>query len=213
MRYAVAPDASRKSTFLHVWRLSERARLDVVPPTITDHAVLGRKYFAEAVRLNPQDARVLGFSGSLLLAEGRIHDDAKLSRKGYYTLRDSIDAWPEFNYFTAGYAMSSLPHDSARFREALEYQWRNLDVCAGKRIDRKRPDYSEFMALETTEGPKRACWNSWIAPHNFEGFFLNMGDMLVKAGDVDTAVQIYGTAKLVGLRRLEIPGHTGGAHP
>ena len=37
---------------------------------------------------------------------------------------------------------------------------------------------------------------SWIAPHNFEGFFLNMGDMLVKAGDWQTAQKIYANAKL-----------------
>ena len=52
------------------------------------------------------------------------------------------------------------------------------------------------MALETKEGQKRVCWNSWIAPHNFEGFFLNMGDMLVKSGDWQTARKIYANAKL-----------------
>jgi hypothetical protein len=52
------------------------------------------------------------------------------------------------------------------------------------------------MSSETKEGQKRVCWNSWIAPHNFEGFFLNMGDMLVKAGDWQTAQKIYANAKL-----------------
>ena len=52
------------------------------------------------------------------------------------------------------------------------------------------------MRLETREGPKRVCWNSWIAPHNFEGFFLNFGDMLVKAGQPETAVTMYGNARL-----------------
>ena len=52
------------------------------------------------------------------------------------------------------------------------------------------------MALETTKGQKRVCWNSWIAPYNFEGFFLNMGDMLVKAGQWQTAEKIYANAKL-----------------
>ncbi len=182
--------------FMHAWQLSERARLDPVPSTITDHAVLARKYLEESVRLDGRDARILGFYGALLLAEATIHKDEKLTRRGYYTLLDAIDAWPEFNYFTAGYAMSSLPYDSKRYAEALGDQWRNLDVCAGKRIDRRRPSYSEFMVQQTKEGPKRACWNSWIAPHNFEGFFLNMGDMLVKAGRTDTAEQIYAMARL-----------------
>lgn len=183
--------------WLHVWRLAERNRLGTtIPPQITDDAVLSRKYFEEAVKLDPKEARFLGFYASVLLAEGSIHHDEKLTRKGYYTLLDSIDAWPEFNYFTAGYSMAARPWDSARYKEALDYQWKNLDVCVGSTVDRQNPDYTKFMNLETREGVKRVCWNSWIAPHNLEGFFLNFGDMLVKAGQPDVAVKMYSNAKL-----------------
>lgn len=82
-----------------------------------------------------------------------------------------------------------------RFKEGLEWQWRNLDLCGQERIDRASPDYAKYLSLETTEGVKRVCWNSWSAPHNFEGFFLNMGDMLVKSGDWQTAKKIYANAK------------------
>ena len=54
----------------------------------------------------------------------------------------------------------------------------------------------KYMRLETKEGPRRVCWNSWIAPHNFEGFFLNFGDMLVKAGQPELAVSMYRNAQL-----------------
>jgi hypothetical protein len=182
--------------WLHIWRLSERARLQSIPATSTDDAVMARKYFTEAVTLNRSDARYLGFLASATLAEGSIHKDGKLTREGYFMLRDSIKAWPEFNLFTAGYVLSPQPADSPRFREGLEWEWRNLDVCAQEKIDRANPDYSKYMSLETKEGQKRVCWNSWIAPHNFEGFFLNMGDMLVKSGDWQTAQKIYATAKL-----------------
>jgi hypothetical protein len=183
--------------WLHIWRLAERARLaPAVGPEITDHAVLARKYFEEAVRLDPGEARYLGFYASLLMTEGTIHRDEKLVRRGYYTMRDAVAAWPEFNYFTAGYGAGALPHDSPRFQEGLEAQWRNLDVCVGERVDRANPDYARYMRLETREGPKRVCWNSWIAPHNVEGFFLNLGDMLVKAGQPQTAVVMYRNARL-----------------
>jgi hypothetical protein len=180
----------------HVWRLTERARHDAISPTITEDAVLSRRYFEEAARLNPRDARYLGFYGAMLLSEGTIFKDEKLRRRGYFTLRDSIKAFPEFNYFTAGYAMAALPVDSPRFKEAIDYQWLNLDVCVGEKISRSSPDYRKYMHLETKEGPKRVCWNSWIAPHNFEGFFLNFGDMLVKAGEPTLAVAMYANAKL-----------------
>lgn len=71
-----------------------------------------------------------------------------------------------------------------------------LDECIEGKIDRANPDYSTYMPLETRGGKKRACWNSGIAPHNFEGFFLNMVDMLVKSGDWQTEQKIYANAKL-----------------
>lgn len=74
-------------------------------------------------------------------------------------------------------------------------QWRTLDLCAGETVNRQDPDFGKVMALATTSGPKRACWNSGIAPHNFEGFFRNMGDMLVNAGDAATARKIYASAR------------------
>ncbi len=190
------PTSAARVGFLHIWRLAESARLATLSPDITDDAVLARRYFQEAVALNPEDARYQGFLASALLAEGAIHKDERITRRGFYTMLDSIDAWPEFNLFTAGYAMSSLPFDSPRFKEGLEWQWRTLDECAGTAVDRKQPAFDSYVRLETKAGPKRVCWNSWIAPHNFEGFFLNMGDMLVKAGDWQTAQKIYANARL-----------------
>src|SRR5262245_27814139 len=107
-------------------------------------------------------------------------------------LLHAIDSWPEFNLFI----MSRQPANSPRFREGLKWQWRNLCEWVEEEIDRANPDWSKYMPRETTEGRNRVCWNSWIAPHNFEGFFLNMGDMLVKSGDWRTAQKIYANAKL-----------------
>jgi hypothetical protein len=181
--------------FSHVWFLAEGARLDTKFASITDHIVLARKYFAEAVRLAPSDERFKGFLAAQELAEGAVDHDEKLSRRGYFDLLAAIDGWPEFNLFTAGYVLSKLPLTDSKYADAVDYQWRNLDVCVGEKVDRHTAQYAKYMALETTTGPKRACWNSWIAPHNLEGFFLNMGDMLVKQGDPATARLIYANAK------------------
>jgi hypothetical protein len=184
--------------WLHNWRVAERVRSPAARATITDDIVLARRYFEESHRLDPSDARVQGFLAGHLVAEGTVHDDQRLVRRGYYLMLDAIEAWPEFNLFTGGYVMSRLPPDSPRFKEGLEWEWQNLDECIGERFDRVNPDYyARYRALETKEGPKRACWNSWIAPHNLEGFFLNMGDMLVKSGDWQTAQKIYANAKSV----------------
>ena len=133
--------------------------------------ILSRRYFQEAGKLDPSDSRYLGFLAGNTLAEGHVHKDEKLTREGYFILLDAIKAWPEFNLFTGGYIMSRLPADSPRFHEGLEWQWRTLDECIEGKIDRTNPDYTRYMSKETREGRKRVCWNSWIAPHNFEGFF------------------------------------------
>lgn len=182
--------------WLHIWRSSEASRLQARSATITDDIRLARKYFEESVALDPGDARKVGFLGGTTVAEGTIDGNEKLIRRGYYIMKDGIKAWPEFNLFTAGYVLSQLPADNPRYQEGLEYQWETLDICAGEKLDRKNPDYSKYMALETREGPKRACWNSWIAPYNFEGFMLNFGDMLVKSGDWQTAEKVYALARL-----------------
>ena len=182
--YLQAPDDPTTAAhvgFLHVWRIAERARLSAMAPSVTDDSVLARRYFSEAVALHPTEARYQGFLATTMLAEASIHKDEKLRRRGYYAMLDAVDAWPEFNLFTAGYVFSNQPAESAQFKEGLEMQWRTLDLCSGTRVDRRNPDFGSFMRLETQQGPKRVCWNSWITPHNFEGFFLNMGDMLVKS--------------------------------
>lgn len=182
--------------WLHIWRVSERRTLTSAPATITDDVTLSRKYFAEAVALNPNEARYLGFLASATLGEGNIHHDEQETRRGYFMMLDAIKAWPEFNLFTAGYVMSGQPVGSERFKQALDWQWQNLDACVGEKVDRKTAAYAKYMNQETDTGDKRVCWNSQIAPHNFEGFFLNMGDMQVKAGDVETGRKLYNNAKL-----------------
>ena len=190
------PATTAHIAFAHAWFGAERARLEKKPATLTEHVLIARRYFAEAVRLSPKDERFKGFLASMELGEGIIHGDEKLLRRGYFNLIAAVEGWPEFNLFTAGYVLGRLPHTDRRYAEAVEYLWRNIDVCVGEKVDRAAADWGKYVKLETTTGPKRACWNSWIAPHNFEGFFLNMGDMLVKQGDPATARRIYATARL-----------------
>ncbi len=180
--------------WLHIWRIAERARLDSTPAAITEDMVLARRYFDESVQLDHSDARTQGFRASALMGEGSISGDERLVRTGYFAMRDAIKAWPAFNLFTGGYVLSTAPVGSSQFREGLEWQWRDLDVCAGQKIDRAHPDFTNLLSQVKD---RRACLNTWIAPHNAEGFFLNMGDMLVKAGDWQTARIIYANAKLL----------------
>ncbi len=183
--------------FLHAWTSAERARLATVPPTITDHLILARTYFARAAALDPSDARVQGFHAAFDMSDAAVQRDSAAFAAGLARGRAAIAAWPEFNWFTIGYALSGRPHASPLFREAVEMQWRTMDACSGARVDRANPTAAALRAEAAERDPRRrrACWNGWAAPHNVEGFFLNMGDMLVKSGDWQTAVKVYALAR------------------
>lgn len=182
--------------FLHIWKMTERQRDKEKNPLIVNEITLAKKYFSDALELDPKNPIYRGFLGDSMLVEGQIGENQREQTQAYFMLQDAIAQWPAFNYFTAGYPMSTLPATSKYFLEGLEWQWLTLDVCAGTKVNRKNPDFSAFMSRETRHGSQRACWNSWAAPYNFEGFFMNMGDMLVKSGDWQTAILIYKNAKL-----------------
>jgi len=181
--------------WLHAWKFSERNR-KAPSARIVEHATEARRLFEEAVLLSPDEARYRGFYAGFTMAQAGILKNEKQLRQGYYEMKHAVAMWPEFNLFTSGYVMSINPPDSAPFKEGLAQQWDTLDLCFGEKISRNRPDLGKYMVLETTEGPKRACWNSWIAPHNFEGFFLNFGDMLARANDLPNARAMYEAARL-----------------
>lgn len=187
--------------WLHIWRLAESGRLERRSPTITDDAILARRYFEEAVALQPDDARFQGFLAAAQLAEGQIHADPALVRRGAATMQAAVHAWPEFNLFTAGYVASTAPADSGPYRQALEQQWQNMAACLAMPVDRAHPDVSRHLAGGAESPPSartlRACGDTEAAPHNIEGFYMNFGDMLVKAGEWETAKAVYANAKQV----------------
>jgi tetratricopeptide (TPR) repeat protein len=196
---AEAPDDPVQNAhlgWLHIWHLSEAGSFRATPQDMSADLTSAGRYFKRAVELQPNEARYLGFYATTQVVEAAIRSDATQGRRAEATLDRAVRMWPEFNLFTAGYIHSSDPYDSPEYAAAMRRMWRNLDVCVGQRVSRSHPAFAQFLFLRTTVGPKRACWNSAIAPHNVEGFFLNFGDMLVKKGDVALARAMYSNARL-----------------
>jgi hypothetical protein len=191
------PRLERHVAWTHVWRLGELARGVATGAEVATSLAVTGPAFARARELNPADPRVLGFVAAITLNEGILFGDSARYAEGSALFADGIRAWPEFNYFSSGYILSQLPRASPGFALGLEQQWRNIDVCAGVVVDRHQPDLVATFTRETHVGRQRVCWNSWIAPFNVEGFFLNLGDMLVKDGQVDTGVRVYDAARRV----------------
>lgn len=137
------------------------------------------------------------FLGLSLVDTGRATQSVDLMQEGLAVLDDAVQAWPEFNLFCKALAYDGLPASDPDYAKAVEAAFDNLDACIGEPIDRDNPDLTPYLDQATDQGVKRACWNDWIAPHNAEGFYLWMGDLLVKQGKVDQALVLYNNVTLI----------------
>ena len=181
--------------FLHSWALAENDRAAERTARVTDHSTLSAKYFREAVRLNPEkDWRYYGFLVSMQMAEGGIHGDMQDMTRGYFQMKKAVRKYPEFNLFTAAYTLAMSPRRKDR-ENAVEMLWKNLEKCVGERIDREELDYRKYLDQKEIGGKMSTCWNTWIAPHNMEGFLLILGDLLVKQGELPLALRVYRNAQ------------------
>lgn len=125
--------------------------------------------------------------------------------KGYISSLKAIKKWPTFNRTALSLIESQLDSSSVLFKQGINNQWKVVDECSCKKLNEETVMASPqkvladfFYEVKNSKDPliKRACWNSWIAPHNLEGFCLNFGDMLVKEGKLKEAKEIYLAAKL-----------------
>lgn len=190
--------------FVHLWAFSERAR-HLMGDSISDHIPLSNRFFKEAIELNPNDPRLKGFQAATEMCEGALTKNPVLIVDGYAKGKRHIKDWPQFNKFALSFVESLQSKNSPMFNEGIKYQWEVIDECSCKELTKEKiiasPDTvlkQLITELSKTKDPliKRACWSSWIAPHNLEGFFINFGDMLVKDGKPDEAKVIYAAAKL-----------------
>jgi len=179
------------------WAFAEGVGKGIAQPDkVLQYMQVAEQSFTKAHELAPNEPRILGFLGYTRLALGDATGNMALISQGQADVTRSVELWPEWGLFGAAYGLDARsPYDSPQFNQALGYYWANMDVCANTLVDRDYPDWASYMGEEVLQGPDRACWNSWIAPYNGEGFFLVAGDALVKAGNIEVAAIIYNNAK------------------
>ena len=142
------------------------------------------------------DDHLPGYLGITTVHTGQQYQDPTLIAKGDRTLDFAAYQFPEFNSFNRWAAPLTDAKDSEIYQKALDSLWEGLDSCVGGKTNRANPDVKPYLNLVTSVGRKKTCW--WegdIAPYGFEGYMLNLGNGLVKAGQVDAARVIYANAK------------------
>jgi tetratricopeptide (TPR) repeat protein len=190
----------------HFWHVGEFARdpkpdMSVLQQDMPTAASLFQKalsldYYAPHLTGYINDDHLPGYLGITTVHTGQEFHDPNLIAKGDAMLDFAVYQFPEFNNFNRWAAHNTDSRDSATYKEALDSLWQGIDNCIGGAIDRNHPDMKPYLDLVTSVGRKKACW--WegdIAPYSFEGYILNLGNGLVKAGQIDAARIIFADAK------------------
>ena len=142
------------------------------------------------------DDHLPGYLGITTVHAGQLSGNTDLIAKGDEMLDFAAYQFPEFNNFNRWAAHNTYFKDTDSYKKALNSLWQALDSCVGGTVDRANPDLKQYLSLETAVGRKKACWSAGeIAPYSFEGFMFNMGNGLVKAGQIDAAKVMYANAK------------------
>jgi hypothetical protein len=190
----------------HFWHFGEAARdpqLDsnALAEDISTSVRLFRRaleldYYSEHVPGHISDDRLPGYLGITTVHAGLLARDANLVAQGDELLDFAVYQFPEFNNFNRWAAHNDDPKDSDAYQKALESLWQALDTCIGRTLDRGNPDIASYLHLQTSVGRKKVCWSEGdLAPHSFEGLLLNLGNGLVKGGQVEVARTIYASAR------------------
>jgi hypothetical protein len=142
------------------------------------------------------DDHLPGYLGITTVHTGQEYNDQNLIAKGDGLLDFAVYQFPEFNNFNRWAAHLDDARDSDTYKKALDSLWQDIDACIGAQLDRANPDMKPYLGLVTGVGRKKACWwKGEIAPYGFEGLVLNLGNGLVKAGQINAAQVMYANAK------------------
>jgi hypothetical protein len=190
----------------HFWHIGEATR-DAIPhdPVLAQDMPDAVSFFGKAVDLDYytkhligyiNDDHLPGYLGITTVHLGQMTNDPEVIAKGDQTLDFAAYEFPEFNNFNRWAAYSTYQKDSATYQKGLESLWEGIDNCIGGNLDRMNPDLKPYLSLMTSVGRKKACWwGNKIAPYSYEGYMLNLGNGLVKAGQVDAARIVYNDAR------------------
>jgi hypothetical protein len=192
--------------FWHVgeWTRDTKADLNVLAQEMPTAAGLFQKaleldYYGQHPIGYINDDHLPGYLGITTVHTGQQYRDPRLIAKGDKLLDFAVYQFPEFDNFNRWAAHNTDPKDSENYKRSLDSLWQAIDACIGTQIDRANPDMKPYLQLVTSVGRKKACWwEGEIAPYGFEGLVLNLGNGLVKAGQVDAATVMYANAKYAG---------------
>jgi hypothetical protein len=193
----VAKDPSDgRSTFysalMRFWQFGDQINLPSNPADVVTDAQTMIDRFRKAQAMLPDDDRAPAFGGLAKVIMGNTFGDSNMKAEGMSDLQKGIQIFPAYAHFLRALASAESAPDSDDFAAVLPELQAVLDTCGAK---------TSAGDIEYLKGPLpsalRVCNDDGIVPHVWEGFILNYGDLLLKAGKgADAARTMYESAKL-----------------
>jgi hypothetical protein len=184
----------------NLWGVAELGRVVPVDPAQAGaYALAARSHLERARQLSPEDARIDGWIGSVLIGIGTNLASSDLVQNGYDEIERGVQRDPAFNAFVEAFSYARKSADDPEFPRAAEAFFRTVEVCE-LGVTRDAPELLS-AGEPPMDGVSSACTNGPAMPHNLEGFWLFGGDILLKSGELSTALALYENAVLEGSAR------------
>lgn len=182
----------------YLWRLSELGRNPAADPSEIPGLAFGAQAaFEYASALAPEDSRIWGWLGSVLVGNGHVTGNGEVLEAGLALIDQGVEVNVEFNGFVLALAHYTAPVDSDEFELASDAMWASIEACAGFSVERDDPDLARVVEAVYSEDAPQVCRSGPKAAHGLEGFLLFFGDLLTKAGDGDGARAMFAATRLV----------------
>ncbi|HVW28753.1 MAG TPA: hypothetical protein VHC69_25480 [Polyangiaceae bacterium] len=180
------------SAIMRFWQLGEEIDVPSNPVDELTEAQTMIDRFRKAQAMLPDDDRAPAFGGLAKVVIGNITSNTDLQAEGMSDIEKGIQIFPAYSHFLRALASAESPAGSDAFAVVLPEMQAVLDTC-GAKTDASGGAVYPKGPLPTELRP---CNDEGIVPHVWEGFLLNYGDLLLKAGkSADEARAMYEGAK------------------
>jgi hypothetical protein len=181
------------SAIMRFWQLGEQIDQSSNPVEVLTEANTMIDRFRKAQSMLRNDDRAPAFGGLAKVVIGNIVSDAHMRSEGMSDIDEGIAIFPAYSHFLRALASAESPAESDDFASVVPHMQAVLDLCGAKTDAAGKALYLEGPL----PSPLRVCNDDGMVPHVWEGFLLNYGDLLLKAGKgADAARAMYEGAKL-----------------
>ena len=195
---------------------SQRDQLGTSPQTFQMLSQAAGMQLGQYMQMRPDDKRPFSWIAPLQFAGAAATGDMAGLQAAMDLADVGIAQAPGFNNFARLVMEAQLPATHPLYARALDGAYGLLEARFDRTISRDDATSIDMHGLVAAgkcqsdsypsrpaaahgayANPDPTCWNSWLAPHEYEGLWLFLGDTWLKGSHLSAARQAYENATLL----------------